>query len=77
MISLKDYRHTPKGLPDLLPYAAMVDNGVMLCKDGSLMAGWKFRSQDTASSTADELATISRPGKQCPQSSGIRLDAPC
>ncbi len=59
MISLKDYRNTAKGLPDLLPYAAMIGNGVLLCKDGSLLAGWKFRSQDTASSTPDELATVS------------------
>ncbi|CCO24013.1 conjugal transfer protein TrbE [Maridesulfovibrio hydrothermalis] len=59
MIKFKDYRHTPKGLPDLLPYAAMVENGIILCKDGSLLAGWKFRSQDTASSTDDELSIIS------------------
>ncbi|NDV24838.1 VirB4 family type IV secretion/conjugal transfer ATPase [Desulfovibrio sp. JC022] len=59
MIALKDYRHKPKGLSDLLPYAAMVNNGVLLCKDGSLMTGWKFRAQDTASSTAEELAVVS------------------
>ncbi|WP_432737294.1 conjugal transfer protein TrbE [Maridesulfovibrio sp. FT414] len=59
MLNIKDYRHTPKGLPDLLPYAAMIENGIILCKDGSLMAGWKFRSQDTASSTEEELSTIS------------------
>ncbi len=59
MIALQDYRHKPKGLPDLLPYAAMVNNGVLLCKDGSLMTGWKFRAQDTASSTAEELAVVS------------------
>ncbi len=38
MIARKDYRDTAKGLADLLPYAAMVDDGVMLCKDGSLLA---------------------------------------
>lgn len=59
MIAFKDFRHTPKGLPDLLPYAAMIDDGVLLCKDGSLMAGWQFRAQDTASSTDEELAVIS------------------
>lgn len=59
MINLKDYRDSAKGLPDLLPYAAMISNGVLLCKNGSLMAGWKFRSQDTASSTEEELATVS------------------
>ncbi|WP_031480014.1 VirB4 family type IV secretion/conjugal transfer ATPase [Maridesulfovibrio frigidus] len=59
MISLKDYRDKQKGLPDLLPYAAMVDNGIVLCKNGALLASWFFRSQDTASSTPDELATVS------------------
>ncbi|WP_415713351.1 conjugal transfer protein TrbE [Maridesulfovibrio sp.] len=59
MIRLKDYRDQAKGLPDLLPYAAMVENGIILCKDGSLMAGWQFRAQDTASSTAAELSTVS------------------
>ena len=59
MLKLKDYRHKQKSLPDLLPYAAMVDNGIVLCKNGALMTGWMFRSQDTASSTPRELATIS------------------
>ncbi|ACS79768.1 conjugal transfer protein TrbE [Maridesulfovibrio salexigens] len=59
MLKLKDYRHKQKSLPDLLSYAAMVDNGIVLCKNGALLAGWIFRSQDTASSTPQELATIS------------------
>ncbi|TIH04852.1 conjugal transfer protein TrbE, partial [Marinifilum sp. JC120] len=59
MLKLKDYRHKQKGLPDVLSYAAMVDNGIVLCKNGALLAGWIFRSQDTASSTPQELATIS------------------
>lgn len=59
MIAMKDYRETARGLADLLPYAAMVDDAVLLCKDGSLLAAWRCRSQDTASSTDDELATIS------------------
>ncbi|MBI9079287.1 MAG: conjugal transfer protein TrbE [Pseudodesulfovibrio sp.] len=59
MIAMKDYRDKAKGLADLLPYAAIVDNGIVLCKDGSLLAAWRCRSQDTASSTDDELAAIS------------------
>lgn len=59
MIKFKDYRDQAKGLPDLLPYAAMVENGIILCKDGSLLAGWEFRAQDTASSTDVELSTVS------------------
>lgn len=39
MLSLKSYRDTAKGLPDLLNWAALVDDGVMLGKDGSFTAG--------------------------------------
>lgn len=59
MLRLRDYRSHAKGLPDLLPYAALVAPGVVLCKDGSLLAAWEFRGQDTASSTPDELAFVS------------------
>ncbi|WP_243545437.1 conjugal transfer protein TrbE [Pseudodesulfovibrio tunisiensis] len=59
MLHLTDYRENAKGLPDLLPYAAMLDNGVVLCKDGSFLAAWEFRAQDTASSTDEELAFVS------------------
>ncbi|MBI9112336.1 conjugal transfer protein TrbE [Maridesulfovibrio ferrireducens] len=59
MLKLKDYRHKQKGLSDLLPYAAMVDDGIILCKSGAFLTSWIFRSQDTASSTPDELALVS------------------
>ena len=60
MLRLVDYRSTAKGLPDLLPYAALVAPGVVLNKDGSFLAAWRIAGQDTASSTPDELAWISR-----------------
>lgn len=59
MILRKDYREKARGLADLLPYAAVVANGIVLCKNGSLLASWRCRSQDTASSTSGELAEIS------------------
>ncbi len=59
MLRLRDFRHKAKGLPDLLPYAALVAPGVVLCKDGSFLAAWEFRGQDTASSTPEELAFVS------------------
>ena len=59
MIRLADYRPRAQGLPDLLPWAALIDPGVVLCKDGSLLAGWRVRGLDTASSTFDEMAWIS------------------
>lgn len=59
MLKLLEYRTKEEGLADRLNYAAMIDNGIMLCKDGALMAAWYFRGQDLASSTADELAAVS------------------
>ena len=55
MLSLRGYRKNVQGLPDLLPYVMLADRGVMVNKDGSLMAAWEFRGQDTASSTEEEL----------------------
>ena len=59
MIRLADYRSRARGLPDLLPWAALVAPDVVQNKDGSLLAGWRVRGQDTASSTYDEMAWIS------------------
>lgn len=59
MLNLLEYRTKEEGLADRLNYAAMIDNGIMLCKDGALMASWYFRGQDLASSTSDELAAVS------------------
>ena len=59
MLKLADYRSKAKGLPDLLPYAALVAPGVILNKNGSFLAAWEVRGQDTASSTPEELAYVS------------------
>lgn len=58
MLDLRNYRSKAKGLDDLLPYAAMIDDGIVLNKDGSLMAAWEFRGMDTASSTMSELDQV-------------------
>jgi len=58
MLTLKDYRRATEGLPDLLPYAALIAPGVVLNKNGSLLAAWRVRGRDTASSTFSELAWI-------------------
>lgn len=60
MLKLIDYRTTAKGLPDLTMYAALIAPGIILNKDGSFLAAWEISGQDTASSTGDELAWISR-----------------
>jgi type IV secretion system protein VirB4 len=59
MLKLHDYRSKAKGLPDLLPYAALIAPGVILNKDGSFLAVWEVRGQDTDSSTDGELAFVS------------------
>ncbi|MDD2321978.1 MAG: conjugal transfer protein TrbE, partial [Geobacteraceae bacterium] len=68
MLKLADYRSSAKGLPDLLPYAALVAPGVVLNKDGSFLAAWSISGQDTAGSTPEELAWVSRQ-----VSNGVRM----
>lgn len=57
---INDYRSKALGLPDLVPYAALISPGIILNKDGSFLAGWRFTGQDTASSTENELAWVSQ-----------------
>ena len=56
---LKEFRSHAQGLPDLLPWAALIDNGVVLTKSGGLLAGFEFRGPDLDSATKEELAAVS------------------
>ncbi len=60
MVSLKSFRNTGPSFADLVPYAGLVDNGVLLLKDGSLMAGWYFAGPDCESATDTERNELSR-----------------
>lgn len=60
MVALKRFRHSGPSFSDLLPYAALIDNGTLLLKDGSLMAGWYFAGPDSESSTDFERNEVSR-----------------
>jgi type IV secretion/conjugal transfer VirB4 family ATPase len=60
MVALKKFRHIAPSFSDLLPYAALIDNGIVLLKDGGLMAGWYFAGPDSESSTAFERNEVSR-----------------
>ncbi len=60
MVALKSFRHSGPSFADLVPYAGLVDNGVILLKDGSLMAGWYFAGPDSESSTDAERNDVSR-----------------
>ena len=53
MLALKHFRDKAKGVADLLNYAALIDEGIVLCKDGALLGGFFFRGPDTASATAE------------------------
>lgn len=56
---LKKHRSKKAGLADLLNYAAVVDDGVIVGKNGSFMACWIYRGADNASATDEERNIIS------------------
>ncbi|WP_159014018.1 transporter [Acidisoma sp. S159] len=60
MHSLKPYNDRSKALSDLLDWAALMDDGIVQGKSGALLAGWFYRGQDIASSTADERNYITQ-----------------
>lgn len=60
MAALKLFRHTGPSFADLVPYAGLVADGVILLKDGALMAGWYFAGPDSESSTNFERNEVSR-----------------
>ena len=51
---LSSHRDKSEGAADLLNYAALIDDGIVVGKDGSLMAAWRYQCADTASSTEQE-----------------------
>ena len=60
MVALKQFRNSKPSFSDLLPYAGLVADGIILLKDGSLMAGWYFAGPDSESSTNIERNEVSR-----------------
>src|SRR6185369_10479815 len=51
-------RAHPKGLADLLNYAALVDEGICLLKDGAFLAAWTYAGPDMDSASHEELAVL-------------------
>ncbi len=47
MVALRQFRNAKPSFADLTPYAGLVADGVILLKDGSLMAGWYFAGPDS------------------------------
>jgi type IV secretion system protein TrbE len=52
-------RNTAQGLSDLLLYSTMVEDGVLLLTDGSLLASWSYRGPDLDASTHSEMEALS------------------
>jgi type IV secretion system protein VirB4 len=51
MLPLAQFKSQAPGMPDLLNYAGLMAEGVVQGKDGSLIAGFFFRGEDSASAT--------------------------
>ena len=58
MMNLSEYRRRSQTLADFLPWAALVERGVILNKDGSFQRTARFRGPDLDSATPAELVAI-------------------
>jgi len=58
MRSLREFRSSAYGLPDLLPWAALIEDGILLTKSGGFLAGWEYRGPDLDSATPEELQAM-------------------
>ena len=58
MMNLAEYRRSTIRLADFLPWAALVDEGVVLNKDGSFQRTARFRGPDLDSAVPAELVAV-------------------
>lgn len=58
-VSLSRFRDKREGLPDRLQYGAVIDDGIIVNKDGSLMASFVVEAADIASQTIIDRETNS------------------
>ena len=56
---ITEHRDRARGLADLLLYDALIEDGILLQQDGSLMAAWSYRGPDTMSASAAEMEALS------------------
>lgn len=54
-----EHRPYPLGLPDLVLYSSIIDDGVLLLQDGTMIASWSFRGPDLGAATSEEMAVLS------------------
>lgn len=55
---LNEFRKTIKSLPDVLPWAGLVDDGIVLTKSGGFLAAFEVRGPDLDSATHEELVAV-------------------
>ena len=58
MMNLSEYRRSTASFADFLPWAALVDEGIVLNKDGSFQRTARFRGPDLDSSVPAELVAV-------------------
>lgn len=58
-IKLSRHRAKNAGVSDLLNYAAVVDDGVIVGKNGSFLAAWLYKGDDNSSSTEEQREMVS------------------
>ncbi|TSE35136.1 VirB4 family type IV secretion/conjugal transfer ATPase [Tepidimonas charontis] len=57
-MQLQEFRSKALGLPDFLPWAGLIDNGIVLTKSGAFLSAFAFRGPDLDSSTREELVAV-------------------
>lgn len=67
---LDPHRYRGEGTADLLNYAALIEDGIVVGKDGALMAAWRYSCADSASSTEAEQEQLSAQINRALQSLG-------
>ncbi len=58
MLNLREFQQRTARLADWLPWAMLIEDGVMLNKDGAFMMAFEFRGPDLASSTPSILMAL-------------------
>jgi len=58
-LRLQKHRSKAAGVADLLNHGAVVDDGVIVCKNGAFLACWFYRGADNASATDKEREHVS------------------
>lgn len=56
--SLRQYKSKGPGVADLLNYAAVIEDGIIVCKSGAFMASWLYSGDDLANATEEECDQI-------------------